>query len=275
MLLVASGRDKSRRELSGRKIVLRRYSECVGHAIEERKQRDHVNRFRDLLFAPARVSQPLDVFCRGTGGRMGNQLRVVEQHPFSGGQIGLIERTFHDGFDGFVRCSLNTQEVSVAVESIRTSIQIRDITCQHLLVAARQVSFRKMQRIGKLDELSKKIRSGAKTFEDAGNLLPPRSRSPEVVSGSSIPRCLLIFDDVDLRLWITDVHGSPNKPGMLRSKQRESARSGFPSPSPAFAWFLARQRARRLRLRFVPSANPVPRSAGAAAASSPSAVYSS
>jgi len=88
----------------------------------------------------------------------------------------------------------------VAVESVRAVIQIRDVTGEHLLVITREMAFRKMQCVGKLDDLPQKIGPRSEAFDDARNLASSRSDTPEVVSCCSVAGGFLVFDDFDLGL---------------------------------------------------------------------------
>ena len=68
--------------------------------------------------------------------------------------------------------SLNTQEVSEAVQSIRAPVQIRDVTGNHFLVPSRKMAFGKMYGVGEVDDLPQEIRPGAKTLDDPRDFLP-------------------------------------------------------------------------------------------------------
>lgn len=89
-----------------------------------------------------------------------------------GRESGLVELAFKNSGNALFRCSLDPQEVTVTVQSIRTAIQVGDIAGDHLLMAAGEMPFRKMNAIGKLDNLPQKIRARAKALDDSGNLLP-------------------------------------------------------------------------------------------------------
>jgi hypothetical protein len=65
----------------------------------------------------------LHVFSRGTISSLGDQFHIVEQGPFRGGKIRLVEFALQDRIYALVSGSLNTQEVSVTVQSIGTAIQ--------------------------------------------------------------------------------------------------------------------------------------------------------
>jgi hypothetical protein len=189
-----------RRHLSGREILLRRHSEGISHAIEESKHGGNVNRFGDLLFLPAGVAKFLHVFRRCAICRLGDLLHIIEQPPFGGGQSRLIELAFDDGLYTLIIGSLNTQEVSVAVQSIRAPVQVRNVTGNHLLVSPRKMPLRKMHGVGELQDLAEKIRPRTETLDDAGDLGPTRARAPRVVRRRHVAGGLSIFNDRDLGL---------------------------------------------------------------------------
>jgi hypothetical protein len=61
-----------------------------------------------------------------SGARRGksDQLDVVEQNSLGLRQPGFVEFAFENGGYALIVCSLNTQEVGVAVQSIRAPIQV-------------------------------------------------------------------------------------------------------------------------------------------------------
>ena len=59
----------------------------------------------------------------------------------------------------------------MAVQSIRTSVQVGDVAGEHLLVPAREVPFGEMYGVGELDNLPQEVGPSAKTLDDAGDLL--------------------------------------------------------------------------------------------------------
>jgi len=87
----------------------------------------------------------------------------------------------------------------VAVDSIWTSIKRRDIGCQHLLGSTREMPLREVNRIRKFNDLPEEIRSRSEALDDAGNLLPSRTRPPKVVSGRDVTRSFVILGDANLR----------------------------------------------------------------------------
>jgi hypothetical protein len=108
--------------------------------------------------------------------------------------------------------SLNPQEVSVAIQSIRTSIEVRDVAGDHLFVPASEMPFGEMNSVRELDHLTQEVRTRAETLEDAGDLLPPGTGAPEIIGSSSVTGSVGVFDDSDfcygrcgLRLGVRDL----------------------------------------------------------------------
>jgi hypothetical protein len=113
-------------------------------------------------------------------------------------QAGLIEFALQNCGDASIGGSLNTQEVSVAVESIGAAIEEGNVAGDHLLVAAREMSFRKVDLVGKFHNLAKKIGAGAEAFDDAGHLVASGAGTPEIISGGNFPGGFGVFGDMDL-----------------------------------------------------------------------------
>ena len=74
-------------------------------------------------------------------GGVGDQLDVIEQAALRQSQAGFIQFAFENRGYAVIGGSLNTQEVSVAVQSIGTPIEVRDVAGDHLFVAASEVTF--------------------------------------------------------------------------------------------------------------------------------------
>jgi hypothetical protein len=55
---------------------------------------------------------------------MRNEFCVFKQSAFGVREFGFIKFAFSNGCDRLVRSSLDTQEVGVAVQSIRTTVQV-------------------------------------------------------------------------------------------------------------------------------------------------------
>jgi hypothetical protein len=113
---------RSGRHLANVEIVLRRHSECVGHAIEKREHSDDVNSFGDLVFAPTMVAKFLDIFSRRAIRRFGDEFGVLQQRALGVGEAGVIELAFQNCRYALIIGSLNTQEVSMTIQSIWTAV---------------------------------------------------------------------------------------------------------------------------------------------------------
>ena len=77
----------------------------------------------------------------------GNQPRIFQQGAFGWGKSGFVELAFQNPCNGLIAGSLGPQEVGVAVESIRAAVQVGNITSNHLLVAAGEMAFGKVNRV--------------------------------------------------------------------------------------------------------------------------------
>jgi hypothetical protein len=113
-------------------------------------------------------------------------------------QSGFVKLAMQNRLHAFFVGSLNTQEVSVAVQSIRTPVQVGNIASDHLLVAAREMPLGKMNGVRELDHLAQEIRAHAKALDNTRHLFASRSRAPEVIRGSGIAGCFSVFNDSDL-----------------------------------------------------------------------------
>ena len=87
----------------------------------------------------------------------------------------------------------------MAIQSIRTSIEIRDIAGDHLLVPASQVPFGEMDGIGEIDDLAQEVGARAKALNDARDLSPAGARAPVVVGGERATGGFGVFGNFDLR----------------------------------------------------------------------------
>ena len=82
-----------------------------------------------------------------------DDLDVVEERAFRQRQAGLIQLAFENRRYALIGGSLNTQEVSMAVESIRTTVQKRYMAGDHFLVAPCQMAFGEMNGVGEVHHL--------------------------------------------------------------------------------------------------------------------------
>jgi hypothetical protein len=63
----------------------------------------------------------------GSVGGVGYQFHIVQQSTFRRGKARFVRLAFDDCFYALLGCSLDPQEVGMAVQSIRTPVQIRNV----------------------------------------------------------------------------------------------------------------------------------------------------
>ena len=107
-----------------------------------------------MVFAPALVAKFLDIVSSGTVRRFGDEPGVIQKCALWCGEASFVEFAPENRGYALVIGSLNPQEVCVAVESIRTSVQVADVAGDHLLVAAREVALGEMNGVGEVHYLS-------------------------------------------------------------------------------------------------------------------------
>ena len=76
-----------------------------------------------------------------------NQLHIRQQGAFGDRKAGFVQLTFDNCLYTGIGCSLNPQEVGMAVQSIRTPVQERDVAGNHLFVPAGKIPLGKMDRV--------------------------------------------------------------------------------------------------------------------------------
>jgi hypothetical protein len=186
-----------RSQFSRREVILGGNAERIRHAVEERKHCRDVNRFRNLFLAPACIAQFLNVLVRGLIGGLCYQLNIIEQSAFRRRKPGLLEFALENRIDALITGSLNTQEVGMAVQSIRAPVQVGDVTRNHLLVAAREMAFGEMNGVGKLEHLPQEIRACAEALDNSRNLLASRTGAPVIVGSGYFAGGIGVLDDPD------------------------------------------------------------------------------
>jgi hypothetical protein len=188
-------------------IALRRNTEGVRHAIEKGKQRGDVYRFGNLGLAPTVMAQDLHVFRGGAIRRLGHlgdifkqrAMRIVELRPF---EVARRQR-----LDCLLFCSLNPQEVSMRIQSIGTTIEPGDPAGDRFLGPAREVPFRKVDRIAEAHDLAQEIRPMAKALENAGHLLAPRMGAPLVIYRRNLASRVSVLDQLYFCLGVRHSSG--------------------------------------------------------------------
>jgi hypothetical protein len=112
-----------RSQFSSCQIVLRGYAERIRNAIKEGKQRGDIDGLGDLVFRPAMVAKFLHVLGGGAIRGFGNLPNIVEQRSLGRRQPGLIQLALENRLYALITGSLNTQEVCVTIQSIRTAVE--------------------------------------------------------------------------------------------------------------------------------------------------------
>src|SRR5438876_6688840 len=105
-----------------------------------------------------------------------DEFHIFEQGMLCGRKPRFVKPAFDNCLHTLIAGSLYTQEVSMAVRSIRTTVQERDITGDHFFVPAGEMSFRKMDGIRKIDHLAQEVRPCAEALDDARNRVSPSCR---------------------------------------------------------------------------------------------------
>jgi hypothetical protein len=139
------------------KVILGGNPESIGDAIEEGKHRGDVHGFGDLVFGPTCVAHFLNVGARRAQGGVGEEFDAGHQDVLGRSQARFIEIAFQHRCHTLIVGSLNTQEVGMAVQSIRTTVQERNLARDHFLVAADEMAFGEVNCMGEVDDLLEEI----------------------------------------------------------------------------------------------------------------------
>ena len=137
----------SRRQFSGREILLGRNAKGICNAVKESEHCSDIHCLGNLFFLPTHIAELLHILRGCFVSSFRNQLHVLQQGPLAGSETGFGKFAFDDCLYALIGGSLNTQEVSMAVESIRTTVQVRDVAGNHFLVTPREMPLRKMNRV--------------------------------------------------------------------------------------------------------------------------------
>lgn len=130
-------------------------------------------------------------------GGEGNFLNVTEQRDFRSRKPRFRDFSLKEGGYAFFIGSLNTQEVGVAVQSIRAAIEKGNVACNQFLMAAGKMAFRKMDGVRKLHHLVQEIGARSKTFDDSRNLAAAGPGAPKIICRGGFTRCFVIFGDAN------------------------------------------------------------------------------
>jgi len=100
--------------------------------------------------------------------------------------------------DRLIICSLSTQEVRVTVDSIRAMTDRRDESGNHFLVTAGKMTFREMDGVREIYNLTKKVRPSTEALENARHLGSSSLLLPLVVDIRDLSPGFVIFSELDL-----------------------------------------------------------------------------
>jgi hypothetical protein len=181
-------------------IALRRNTEGVRYAIEKCKQRGDIYSFGNLGLAPTVMAEDLHVFRGGAIRRLGHLGDIFKQRAVRVVERSLFEVARRQRLDCFLFRSLNPQEVSMRIQSIRTAIEPRDPAGDRFLGPAREVPFRKVDGVAEAHDLAQEIGAMAKALENSGHLLAPRMGAPLVIYLRNLASRVSIFDQLDFCL---------------------------------------------------------------------------
>ena len=176
--------------------------EGIGNPIEEGEHRGDVDCFSDLRLRPTMIAQRLHVVIGGAIGCFRHPGHVVEERAFRRAQACIFQIAIRDGLYRFFFCSLNTQEVCMRVQSIRTAIEPRHPARDRFLGFAVEMTLRKMNRVAEFHHFAQKVRAMAEALQNTRHLLSTRFRAPFVVDLGDFSRRVPIFDELDFGLVV-------------------------------------------------------------------------
>ena len=78
---------------------------------------------------------------------MSNEFHIFQQSALRRRESRFVKLAFDDCFYTLIGCSLNPQEVGVAVQSIRAPVQIRNVAGNHLFMSTGKMPLRKVDRV--------------------------------------------------------------------------------------------------------------------------------
>jgi hypothetical protein len=149
------------------------------------------------------IAKQLYVFRSGAICRLSHLGYIVQQGPLGWSQSRIIEDAMGQRLNRSLFCSLNTQEVSMRIQSIRASVEPRDPTGDALLGAAIQMTLRKMDGVAEPDHFAQEIGPMAEALENTGHLLAAGLLSPFVVNLRNFAVRVGVFNQIDLGLVAT------------------------------------------------------------------------
>src|SRR6266567_740233 len=185
------------RHLIHLEIALWCYSKGIRNPVEEGEHRGDIYSFRDLRLRPAMIPQSLHILVGGAIRRFRHLRHIVKQGMLCEAQAGFFQFAVRYRLHHILVCSLNTQEVCMGVQSIRTAIEPRNPARNCLLGPSVQMSVGKVNRIAEFDHVAQEVGAVAEALQNAGHLLSARLGTPFVVDRGHFASGVAIFDQLD------------------------------------------------------------------------------
>ena len=85
----------------------------------------------------------------------------------------------------------------MAIQSIWTPVEVRDITGDHFFMAPGEMTFGEVHFVGELDNLAQEVGARSEAFDNARNLSSAGVSAPEIVGGGNVSGGFVIFGDSD------------------------------------------------------------------------------
>jgi hypothetical protein len=148
------------------------------------------------------IPQALHILVGGAIRRFRHLGYVIKQGMLCRAQAGFFQVALcyclHRIFFG----SLNTQEVCMRVQSIRTAIEPRHPACDRFLGFAVEMTLGKVDGVAELHHVAQKVRAMAEALQNARHLLAARFGAPFLVDLSDFSGGIAIFDELDFGLVV-------------------------------------------------------------------------
>ncbi len=87
----------------------------------------------------------------------------------------------------------------MAIQSIRTAVQVRDVAGDHFFVTPRKMALGEMHGIAELNHLAQKVGPCPEAFDDARNQLSAGTGAPKLIGRGRFAGGFGVFDNSDLR----------------------------------------------------------------------------
>lgn len=178
-------------------------SECIRHAIEERKQRRDVHGLGYLWLSPPVIAKRLHIFRSRAIRSFGYPGDIVKQSVLRGTETCPFEVAPGNGLYCSFFGSLNPQEVCMRVQSIRTAIEPGNPAGNRFFGSSREMALGEMNGIAEPHDVPKKVWTVTKALQDPWDLLATRFDAPLVIDLSHFACGLGILDEFDFGIVLS------------------------------------------------------------------------